>query len=254
MFKEIICGNSIDVLKTYNDGCVDLILTSPPYNFSMDYDTYNDNKKFDVYFNEFLFPIFDECNRLLKSGGRFIINIQPLFSEYLPTHHIISDYLRNKGLIWRNEIIWDKKHYCKLTAWGSWKSPSAPYLNCPWEFIEVFCKDNIKHKGEKDNIDITADEFKKFVNGKWEMTPETRMKQIGHPAMFPKELAYRCLKLFSFKNDVILDPFNGAGTTTLVAHELDRQYIGIDISEEYCNIAKERIKNIKKEDVIKCMD
>jgi DNA modification methylase len=81
------------------------------------------------------------------------------------------------------------------------------------------------------------------VNGHWSIAPETRMKEFDHPAMFPEELVRRCLKLFSYKNDVILDPFNGAGTTTLVAHELGRQYIGIDISEAYCTIAKNRISS-----------
>jgi DNA modification methylase len=109
----------------------------------------------------------------------------------------------------------------------------------------VFSKDTLKHIGDRDNIDITKEEFIEYVNGHWSFAPETRMKKFNHPAMFPEELVKRCLKLFSYKNDVVLDPFNGAGTTTLVAHELERQYIGIDISEEYCKIAEERIKKSK---------
>jgi len=114
-------------------------------------------------------------------------------------------------------------------------------LSYPFEFIEVFSKTSLKHPGNKEDIDITKDEFIKCVNGHWSIAPETRMKEFDHPAMFPEELVRRCLKLFSYKNDVILDPFNGAGTTTLVAHELGRQYIGIDISEVYCTIAQNRI-------------
>ena len=120
-------------------------------------------------------------------------------------------------------------------------SPSSPYLNYPFEFIEVFSKKTIKHVGDKNNIDITKEEFIKYVNGHWTIAPETRMKEYNHPAMFPEELVKRCLKLFSYKNDIILDPFNGVGTTTLVAHQLGRKYIGIDISESYCQIARERI-------------
>jgi DNA modification methylase len=79
------------------------------------------------------------------------------------------------------------------------------------------------------------------VIGKWSIAPERNMKTYNHPAMFPEELVKRAIKLFSFKNDIILDPFNGAGTTTAVARKLERKYLGIDISEEYCNTATERI-------------
>ena len=126
---------------------------------------------------------------------------------------------------------------------GSYKSPSSPYLNYPFEFIEVFSKTSIKHVGNKEDIDITKDEFIKYVNGHWSIAPEIRMKDYKHPAMFPEELVKRCLKLFSYKNDIVVDPFNGVGTTTLVAHQLGRNYIGIDISDSYCKIARDRILN-----------
>ena len=149
----------------------------------------------------------------------------------------------DEGMIWRGEIIWLKNNLRKLTAWGSWKSPSCPYLSYPFEFIEVFSKDTLKHPGNKEDIDITKDEFIKYVNGHWSMAPETKMKDYGHPAMFPEELVERCLKLFSYKGDVVLDPFNGAGTTTFVANKLGRKYIGIDMSETYCKVAESRIES-----------
>jgi DNA modification methylase len=99
----------------------------------------------------------------------------------------------------------------------------------------------LKHPGDKENIDITKDEFIKYVNGHWSIAPETKMKEYGHPAMFPEELVERCLKLFSYKDDVVLDPFNGSGTTTFVSNKLGRKYIGIDMSETYCAIAEKRI-------------
>lgn len=140
----------------------------------------------------------------------------------------------------------DKHNWnCKYTAWGSWKSPSNPYLKYTWEFLEVFCKGNLKKQGSSKNIDISAEEFKKYVIAKWEIAPERNMKEYGHPAMFPENLVERVLKLFSYKEDVILDPFNGVGTTTAVAKRLSRKYIGIDISKEYCKKAEERIKKIK---------
>lgn len=125
-----------------------------------------------------------------------------------------------------------------------------PYLKYTWEFIEVFCKDTQKKSGHNDNVDITGDEFKKWVYSKWEIMPETRMREFSHPSMFPEEVPYRLIKLFSYVGDVVLDPFNGVGTTTLVARKLGRKYIGIDISEQYCAKAAERITNFEKQPVL----
>ena len=243
--NKIIAGDALKVMKNIPDNSVDLVFTSPPYNFGLEYqdDENKDAHKWERYFEK-LFKIFDECIRTLKYGGRFIVNIQPLFSDYIPTHHIISKYLMDKHLIWKGEIIWEKNNYnCKYTAWGSWKSPSSPYLKYTWEFIEVFCKGAMIKKGDKKDIDINGDEFKEWVYAKWAIAPERNMKQYGHPAMFPIQLVNRVLKLFSYKNDVILDPFNGVGTTTLVANRLGRNYLGIDISKKYCETAIQRIKN-----------
>ena len=238
--NEIICSDSLIALKEMDDESVDIVLTSPPYNYGMEYDTHDDDGDADEYLEQIL-AVFVECKRVLKSGGRLIINIQPNYKQYFPTHHKITQRMIGEGMIWRGEIIWLKNNLKKLTAWGSWKSPSCPYLSYPFEFIEVFSKDTLKHSGNKEDIDITKDEFIKYVNGHWSMAPETKMKDYGHPAMFPEELVERCLKLFSYKGDVVLDPFNGAGTTTYVAHKLGRKYIGIDMSQEYCKVAQERI-------------
>jgi DNA modification methylase len=240
--KQIICSDALSTLQEIESGSVDLVLTSPPYNFDMKYDEHNDKKNSTDYLTT-LVTIFDECIRVLKSGGRLIINIQPNYKEYYPSHHAITTAMIERGLIWRGEIVWLKNNLKKLTAWGSWMSPSCPYLSYPFEFIEVFSKDTLKHIGDKENIDLTKDEFIEYVNGHWTIAPETRMKKFNHPAMFPEELAKRCIKLFSYKNDLVLDPFNGAGTTTYVANLLGRRYIGIDISETYCEIAKERISS-----------
>lgn len=241
---KIICGDSEEVLKGLPDNCIDLIFTSPPYNFGLEYDAQKDGYFWDDYFDK-LFKIFDECIRVLKYGGRIIVNIQPLFSDYIPTHHIISNFFMERKLIWKGEVIWEKNNYnCKYTAWGSWKSPSNPYLKYTWEFLEIFCKGTLKKEGSKDNIDISADEFKEWVVAKWAIAPEKDMAKYGHPAMFPEELAKRVIKLFSYKNDVILDPFNGVGTTTAVAKKLGRKFLGIDISKEYCEKALNRVNQI----------
>jgi len=247
--NKIVCGDSETILKAFPDNFVDIIVTSPPYNFGLKYE--NDKNKDALYWQDYfdkLNKIWKECFRVLKPAGRLCVNIQPLFSDYIPTHHIISKQLLESGLIWKAEILWEKHNYnCKYTAWGSWKSPSMPYLKYTWEFIEVFCKESHKKVGDSSKIDITGDEFKKWVYAKWDIAPEGNMKKYNHPAMFPEELAARLLKLFSYQNDIVLDPFNGAGTTTLVANKLGRRYIGIDVSEEYCKTAEKRLESEQKQ-------
>lgn len=241
---KIICGDSEEVLRKIPSSSIDIIITSPPYNFGLEYkdDGKNDTVHWDEYFKK-LDVIWKECARVLKPGGRFCLNVQPLFSDYIPTHHLMSKQLLNHGLIWKGEILWEKNNYnCKYTAWGSWKSPSMPYLKYTWEFVEIFSKDTHKKVGDSSKADITGDEFKKWVYAKWSIAPERNMKEYDHPAMFPKELATRLMKLFSYQGDIVLDPFNGAGTTTLCAAETGRKYIGIDISPKYCKISEKRIK------------
>lgn len=242
LLNKIHCANSLSFLKKLPDNSIDIIITSPPYNFGINYNNTNDVNIWQDYFNK-LFAIFSECIRVLKSSGRIIINVQPMFSDYIPTHHFISNFFIKEGLIWKGEIIWEKNNYnCKYCTWGSWKSPASPYLKYSWEFIEIFCKNKLKKEGDKDTIDISAEEFKKWVYAKWSIAPERKMKDYKHDAIFPEELVRRALKLFSYENDIVLDPFNGAGTTTKVAKELGRCFIGIDIDEEYCNTANKRLK------------
>ena len=249
--NKIHCADSLELIKKFPDNCIDIVLTSPPYNFGINYENTNDVNIWEDYFNK-LFNIFRECVRVLKDSGRIIINVQPMFSDYIPTHHLISNFFLKEGLIWKGEIIWEKNNYnCKYCTWGSWKSPSSPYLKYSWEFVEIFCKNSLKKEGDKNNIDIDSEEFKKWVYGKWSIAPERNMKKYKHDAMFPEELVKRLLKLFSYKNDIVLDPFNGAGTTTKVAKQLNRKFIGIDISEEYCKTAEDRLNdclNISKKE------
>jgi len=243
--NKIITGDSEEILKKIPDNSIDLIFTSPPYNFGLDYENNEDDVNWNEYFDK-LFRIFKECIRIIKWGGRVIIDVQPLYSDYIPIHHIITNFFIENKMIWRNEIIWEKNNYsCKYTSWGSWKSPASPYLKYSWEFLEVFSKGSIKKGNENKNADITDDEFKNWVYGKWSIAPEKHMREFGHPAMFPEELVKRVIKLFSFKNDIILDPFNGGGTTTKVANLLSRSYIGIDISSKYCQIAERRINGVQ---------
>ncbi len=245
--NRIISGDAAQVMSKLPSESIDLIITSPPYNFGHVYaqDLHDDTHEWNEYFDQ-LQRVWAECERVLKPSGRIAVNIQPLFSDYIPTHHIISGQLQKLGLLWKAEFLWEKNNYnAKYTAWGSWKSPSMPYIKYTWEFVEVFDKGTHKKTGRREDIDITADEFKEWVIGRWKIVPEHHMKEFDHPAMFPEELPRRLMKLFSYKNDIVLDPFNGVGTTTLVARALGRRFIGIDISPQYCEMALRRVRMIK---------
>ena len=242
----ISVADSEKALKQLPDNCVDLVFTSPPYNFGLEYGEHKDGVNWNSYFDK-LFSVFRECVRVTKYGGRIAVNIQPLYSDFIPIHHIISDFFMKSGMIWRNEILWEKNNYnAKYTAWGSWKSPSNPYLKYTWEFVEVFSKGDLKHPGDRRFADISDKEFKEWVNARWSIAPERNMRGFDHPAMFPEKLAERVIKLFSFQNDIVLDPFNGAGTTTKVANMLNRHFVGFDVSEKYVSIAKARLEESKQ--------
>ncbi len=248
MMDRIVCADSETALRDLPDNCVDLVFTSPPYNFGLGYgatpEADSDAIDWDAYFSK-LFAVFDECIRTLKFGGRIVVNVQPLFSDYIPSHHVISQFFMERKLIWKGEILWEKNNYnCKYTAWGSWKSPSSPYLKYTWEFVEIFCKGSLKKSGASADADIDADSFKEWVNAKWSIAPERRMREYGHPAMFPEELARRVMLLFSFRGDTVLDPFNGVGTTTAVAARHGRHFLGIDAVREYCDSARERLAKV----------
>jgi site-specific DNA-methyltransferase (adenine-specific) len=243
---RIICGDAAEILAAIPSESIDLVITSPPYNFGHAYahDPHDDTHEWNEYFAT-LNRVWTECERVLVPGGRIAVNVQPLFSDYVPTHHIISGQLSGLGLLWKAEFLWEKNNYnAKYTAWGSWKSPSMPYIKYTWEFVEVFDKETHKKTGRREDIDITADEFKEWVIGRWTIPPEHHMKEYDHPAMFPEELPRRIMKLFSYKNDIVLDPFNGAGTTTLVAAKQGRRFIGIDVSEQYCDTARQRLETV----------
>lgn len=242
--NQIICGDAEQVLALLPDNCVDLIFTSPPYNFGLEYQGSDDAARWESYFAK-LFAIFEQCIRVAKFDGRIVVNVQPLFSDYIPTHHIVSNFFMQRGLIWKGEILWEKSNYnCKYTAWGSWKSPASPYLKYTWEFLEVFVKGSLRKRGRAQDADITADEFKQWVLARWNIAPQANMSEWGHPAMFPEELARRVIRLFSFRGDVVLDPFNGVGTTTAVAAALGRQFVGIDICADYCDKARRRLAGV----------
>lgn len=234
-------------LRKMDDNTIDLVVTSPPYNVDLGnnkynknpYNLYNDNKEHQEYIS-WLKEIFSLVYLKLKSGGRVCINIGDGKNGAVPTHSDVIQMMCEIGYIPMSVIIWNKNTVSGRTAWGSFNSPSCPSFPTPFEYILVFAKDSrkLKYKGE---TDLTKEEFIDWSLALWTFTPETRQKKIGHPAMFPEELPKRLIKMFSWKGALVVDPFNGAGTTCKVAKELGRQYIGFEISKDYCDIANKRI-------------
>ena len=239
----IVNDDCLKFMRALPDNCIDCIITSPPYNFGINYGNYySDTNNWNDYF-DIMDAIIKEMYRVMTTGGRVVFNIQPFYSDYVPSHHILSNIFLKHKFMWRNEIIWEKNNYsARYTSWGSWKSPSSPYLKYTHEYVEVYCKQTIKHKNKRgDDPDITDEEFKRAVIGKWNIAPAKDMKKFNHDAMFPEKLVYTALKLFTYPNDVVLDPFGGVGTTAVVCKKIGRRYISIDVSEQYCETARKRV-------------
>ena len=245
LLNKIICGDVLEVMKTIPDNSVHLAITSPPYNVGKEYDNHNDKMSYEEYLN-WLNKVWEETKRILVPGGRFALNIAPTgIKDFTPIHHDFGNQLRKIGMKFRTEIIWYKQTMLKRTAWGSFKSPSNSHIVPSWEYVLIFSKDKDKLEGKKKKADITKEEFMKFSDGMWCISPET--KRNGHPAPFPEELIYRIIKFYSYKGNTILDMFGGTGTVAVVAQKTDRKFIYIDISPEYCKTAEKRLKNFKEE-------
>ena len=183
----------------------------------------------------------------LKKGGRICINIGDGKNGLVPTSIDIFNFMVDLQYIPAGHIIWDKHQMGNRTAWGSWLSPSCPSYPCQFEHILIFSKESKKllTTGE---TDLTRDEFIKYASSLWSFTPEVKAKQIGHPAPFPPELPYRCIKMNSWVGGVVLDPFMGSGTTGVVCEQLNRKFIGIELDPMYFDIAKKRIEEVKNGD------
>jgi site-specific DNA-methyltransferase (adenine-specific) len=164
---------------------------------------------------------------------------------YIPLHQYLIEMMNDLGFLMRGEIIWDKgSSASQSTAWGSWQSASNPVLRDVHEYILVFSKNTYKReRGDKENT-IGRDEFLDWTKSVWTF-PAVSAKKVGHPAPFPEELPHRLIQLYSYKGDVVLDPFAGSGTTCLVAKRDSRHYIGYEINKQYVKLATERITNLQ---------
>jgi site-specific DNA-methyltransferase (adenine-specific) len=232
-----------DVLSTENldNDSIDLIITSPPYNLDIKYNSHNDQISYEQYL-EFSRKWLSRCFNWLKEDGRLCLNI-PLDKNKGGQQSVgadITTIAKKIGFKYHSTIIWNEGNISRRTAWGSWLSASAPYVIAPVELIIVLYKNKWK-KNHKNESDISKDEFMNWTNGLWTFQGQNKKGAGGHPAPFPVELPKRCIKLFSFIGDIILDPFMGSGSTLIAAALNNRKGIGIEIDKEYCVIAKGRI-------------
>jgi site-specific DNA-methyltransferase (adenine-specific) len=236
--NKFILG-SAENMKELPDNSVHLMITSPPYNVSKEYDQ-------DLSLKEYLQLLensFKETYRVLVNGGRACINVANLGRKpYIPLSDYISQMMINIGFKMRGEIIWNKAASASpSTAWGSWQSAANPILRDIHEYILVFSKGDYKReKGDKSDT-ITKEQFIEWTKSIWTMNAESA-KRIGHPAPFPEELPYRLIQLYSFKGEVILDPFMGSGTTAIAAVKSERKFVGYEISQEYIELAQKRLE------------
>jgi len=240
ILDKIYCKSS-ESMDELPDNSVHLMITSPPYNVTKEYDQNLSLKEYRVLLKQ----VFKETYRVLVTGGRACINIANLGRKpYIPLHSYIIEDMLDIGFLMRGEIIWNKASSSSpSTAWGSWLSAVNPVLRDIHEYILIFCKESFSRDGKKKRSSLTREEFLELTKSVWTF-PAVSAKSIGHPAPFPEELPNRLIKLYTFKGDIVLDPFCGSGTTCISALKNERHYIGYDIEEKYVKLANKRILSV----------
>jgi len=269
---KIINGDCIEVMKTLPEGCVDLIVTSPPYGVGIEYDVHDDDMLVDEYF-KFTERWMTEALRVLKDDGRIAINISYEINRQDKGGRVfmvseVWQIMKKIGYKFFGvvDLQEDSPHRSRTTAWGSWMSPSAPYIYNPKEcVILAYKKYHIKKiKGVPEWVgdvqevedkngnlrnktfytDAQKREFIDLVFGQWNYFADTKSLT---KATFSTDIPTRAIKILTYKNDVVLDPFNGSGTTCVAAEILDRRWLGIELSPNYCQIARDRVQHFVDE-------
>jgi site-specific DNA-methyltransferase (adenine-specific) len=239
--STILFHGSVLNKNTFDKEFIDLIVTSPPYNVGIDYNSNNDTLTYEKYL-EFSEKWITNCFNWSKRQTRFLLNI-PLDKNKGGQKSVGADLTtiaQKCGWKYHSTIIWNEGNISRRTAWGSWLSASAPFVIAPVELIVVLYKGEWKKTGGTRQSDINKQDFMDWTNGIWTFNGESK-KRIGHPAPFPIQLPHRAVKLFSYVRDVVFDPFVGSGTTLVAACNNNRIGIGLDIDRNYLEVAKDRI-------------
>ena len=236
---DSILHASSESMSDLPNASVHLMVTSPPYNVGKDYDE-------DLSLTEylaFLKRVWAETWRVLVPGGRACINVANLGRKpYIPLHAMLIADMLELGFLMRGEIIWDKGASASAsTAWGSWQSASNPTLRDTHEYILVFSKGSFRReKVDGRESQISKEEFLEFTKSVWTFGAESARK-IGHPAPYPAELPYRLIQLYTYSEEIVLDPFMGSGQSALAALKAGRHFVGYEVNEEYRKLALKRI-------------
>jgi site-specific DNA-methyltransferase (adenine-specific) len=239
---KIFCKSSEKMVEL-PDNSVHLMVTSPPYNVGKLYDK---ELSLDEY-RGFLSNVWKEVERVLVPGGRVCINVANLGRKpYIPLHAFIIEDMQKLGFLMRGEVIWDKgASVSSSIAWGTYLSAKNPVLRDAHEYILIFSKQSFT-RGIKENMKstISKEEFIELTKSIWSFNAESATR-VGHPAPFPLELPLRCIKLYTFEGENVLDPFMGSGTTALASMLLNRHYIGYDVNKDYVDLAQKRINQLQ---------
>lgn len=238
---QIYC-QSATAMTQLPSNSVALAFTSPPYNVGKAYEGDLDMAAYLTLIR----TVAQEVYRVLVPGGRYVVNIANLGRKpYIPLHAYFYEVHDAVGYLPMGEIIWQKaKGASGNCAWGSWQSAKAPRLRDLHEYLLVFAKEHFS-RPDRGESDIGRDEFMASTLSIWEIPAESA-KRVGHPAPFPVALAERVVRLYSYVGDVVLDPFAGSGTTCIAAAQNGRHYVGFDVAEAYCTLARARIKEEEK--------
>lgn len=263
---KIINGDCVEVMNTLPEGCIDMVVTSPPYCAGIKYDVYNDSIPMDEYW-EFTKKWLSGVYRVLKDDGRIAVNVPIEMNVHERGGRILFNaefwmMMKQVGFKFFGtvDLTEDSPHRVRQTAWGSWMSASCPYIYNPKEcVILAYKKTNKKlNKGESQwkgisteveqpdgtfkNKVIYQDEdkkdFMKLVFGRWEYFADTKSLT---KATFSMDIPTKAIKILTYKDDIVLDPFMGSGTSAVAAEILGRRWLGIEISPNYTDIARKRI-------------
>ena len=237
---KILCKSS-EKMEELSDNSIHLMVTSPPYNVGKEYDGNLSLKEYRL----FLKRVCSEVKRVLVPGRRACINIANLGRKpYIPLHAFIIEDILDLGFLMRGEIIWNKASSgSPSTAWGSWLSARNPTLRDIHEYILVFSNGTFTREAPKGREStISRDEFLEYTKSVWTFSAESARK-VGHPAPFPVELPYRLIQLYTFEEEVVLDPFTGSGQFAIAAIKTKRHYVGYDINEGYVKLAERQIRD-----------
>jgi site-specific DNA-methyltransferase (adenine-specific) len=265
---KVINGDCIEVMKEMSEGSIDLIVTSPPYGVGINYDTHDDDIEFEDY-KVFSKNWLTESFRVLKDDGRIAVNIPYEINRQKKGGRIfmVAEVWKimqeiGFGFFGVVDLEENSPHRSKTTAWGSWMSPSSPYIYNPKEcIILAYKKNHIKKvKGTPEWVGVetmienedgtkrkkmvyTEDQKKDFMElvfGQWDYFADTKSLT---KATFSMDIPTKAIKILTYKNDIVLDPFAGSGTSLVAAEVLDRNWIGIELSENYAEVARKRVQS-----------